>query len=250
MDGRTDVWINTFLNISRGEAQLEKQEIKCSLRKCIEELLPHIRFLSMTEKEFMQHVYPTDIFTVTEIIAILRNIIVIKSDPDMPKVAPCTYRQRSRFSPKSLQTIITIPEPSMYGYSYNFYSNGNGFILEQFTVSSDICLRKVDCQLANVTTVHGQGGSVNGQGRGTTLVISDNEGKKLAEVNDDNTSFILRPVLGLTKEVQYDFKVVHPHLSISKPLSYFQATQSNILFRGNTSTGVASIKLSFWCFNS
>ncbi|XP_042865057.1 kelch-like protein 41 [Penaeus japonicus] len=62
------------------------------LRKEIEPFLPHVRFLAMTTKEFVEHVIPTNIFKSSEACAILINITQAKEVP-LPDIC-CKIRDR------------------------------------------------------------------------------------------------------------------------------------------------------------
>ncbi|XP_069179976.1 uncharacterized protein [Procambarus clarkii] len=124
-----------------GKAQLRKgTEDRDSLRQVTEELLIHVRFLTMTTDEMTEYVLPTGILTPEETSAILLNIKNVKNVKLPAEFSRNRKKRNVCFDRSFLRTITFKPNNKSMKSSYQ---KADENFVEDLTVSRVIYLKSI-----------------------------------------------------------------------------------------------------------
>lgn len=144
-----------FLPLTRTKHQIDRRGAPASnaaLRREIEPLLPHIRFLSMSTDEFVSHIMPSGVLTSDESTAILLAIKESGSLHELPSIC-CNIKERREQFDKSLIKRLPLPDVTKGGISSHTYSYEHHVLIANLKSSKTIHLHHVEYKALRISSM-------------------------------------------------------------------------------------------------
>ncbi|XP_071519557.1 BTB/POZ domain-containing protein 6-like isoform X2 [Panulirus ornatus] len=134
--------------VTWGNAQLSTHGMvntPANLRQEVAELLPLVRFLTMSCDEFVRHVLPSGVLTQEECTNILMNIEPSENAPSLPSVCSTIRQKRERFDSSDIK-CTQLPTVLNPGKSCKVQMNEEQTLISNLKTSKTIHIQKVWCE--------------------------------------------------------------------------------------------------------
>ncbi|XP_042862290.1 uncharacterized protein LOC122247247 isoform X2 [Penaeus japonicus] len=157
---QTTLYVSSEVKVFRAVVTWGKHQIdnrramnsEATLRREIEPLLPHIRFLSMSTDEFVTHVMPSGVLTSDESTAILLAIKETGNHHDIPSICCIIKEKRERFD-KTLIKRLLLPDMSMVRINSHAHTYEDHILIANLKASKTIHLHQVDCKTLKISSM-------------------------------------------------------------------------------------------------
>ncbi|XP_047469799.1 kelch-like ECH-associated protein 1 [Penaeus chinensis] len=157
---QTTLYISSEVKIFRAVLTWSKHQIdrrgalfsEAALRREIEPLLPHIRFLSMSTDEFVSHIMPSGVLTSDESTAILLAIKESGSLHELPFICSNIKEKREIFD-KSLIKRLPLPDMTEGGIISHTYSYEDHVLIANLKSSKTIHLHRVEYKALRISSM-------------------------------------------------------------------------------------------------